>query len=52
MTGIVVSPEAAVVNNTPAMRNQIDITPYNHENRPALISLLQSESIPVEDFPL
>ena len=33
------------------MRNQIDIIPFNSEYRAALISLLQSERLPVEDLP-
>jgi amino-acid N-acetyltransferase len=33
------------------MRNQIDISPFNPKYRAALISLLQSEELPVEDLP-
>lgn len=33
------------------MRNQIDITPFNLKYRGALISLLQSEGLPVQDLP-
>lgn len=33
------------------MRNQINITPFNLEYKAALISLLQSEGLPVEDLP-
>ncbi len=33
------------------MPNQIDITPFNLKYREALISLLQSEGLPVEDLP-
>lgn len=32
------------------MRNQIDITPFNLKYREALIDLLQSEGLPVEDL--
>ena len=53
MTGITVNLEAVVVrkNNLLYMPNQIDISPINPNYRPALISLLQSESLPVEDLP-
>ena len=33
------------------MRNQFDINQANSKNREAIISLLQSESLPVEDLP-
>jgi amino-acid N-acetyltransferase len=54
MTGIVVSLEAVAVKkpNFLYMSNQIDISPINSNYRPALISLLQSENLPVEDLPM
>ena len=54
MIGIVVSLEAVVVSilNLLNMPNQIDISPINPKFRPALISLLQSESLPTEDLPM
>jgi amino-acid N-acetyltransferase len=40
-----------LLNTIQYMNNQIDITLFNHKYREALVSLLQSEGLPVEDLP-
>jgi len=51
MIGIAANPAVAVAKKNFHMRNQIDITPFNLKYREALISLLQSEGLPVDDLP-